>query len=70
MKVWPEGVPGIFCSDHWRCRYLPKNGQTEIGHDKILSLLGELQAASLDFIKTENLYLFDGEPGFAGDQGE
>jgi isocitrate dehydrogenase len=21
VKVWPEGFPETFCTDHWRCRF-------------------------------------------------
>ena len=20
-KVWPDGAPETFCTDHWRCRF-------------------------------------------------
>jgi isocitrate dehydrogenase len=33
-------------------------------------LLGRIAEAGLDFIKSENLYNFDGVPGFALGQGQ
>ena len=24
VKVWPEGFPETFCTDHWRCRFVGK----------------------------------------------
>lgn len=24
VKVWPSGFPETFCTDHWRCRFMPK----------------------------------------------
>ena len=36
----------------------------------IASLLGRIGDAGLDFIKTENLCTFDGEPGYSLAQGE
>jgi isocitrate dehydrogenase len=68
VKVWPGGHAETFCSDHWRCRFLPE-GET-ITHAQIISLLGRFGDAGFDFIKTENLYNFDGERGFSLDQGQ
>ncbi|ADB40295.1 NADP-dependent isocitrate dehydrogenase [Spirosoma linguale] len=27
IKVWPNGFKETFCTDHWRCRFLPENGE-------------------------------------------
>jgi isocitrate dehydrogenase len=64
QKVYPNVHPDTFCSDHWRCRYQAPDGKT-IDHAKIIDLLQQMSAAGFDFIKTENLYNFDGAPGFA-----
>ena len=40
------------------------------GAGQIVSLLGRVADAGLDFIKTENLYDFDGEPAYSLGQGE
>lgn len=70
VKVWPEGFPETFCTDHWRCRYFrAKEGQT-VSHREIADLMCRLAEESLDFIKTEHLCLFDGEPGFSLGQGQ
>ena len=68
MKVWPEGHPETFCSDHWRCRFIAKGSDT-ISHKQISALLDHLADAGLDFIKTENLCNFDGQRGYSLDQG-
>jgi isocitrate dehydrogenase len=68
MKVWPEGHPETFCSDHWRCRFIAKGADT-ISHQQISGLLSRLADAGLDFIKTENLCNFDGQRGYSLDQG-
>jgi isocitrate dehydrogenase len=68
MKVWPEGHPETFCSDHWRCRFLAKDAGT-ISHRQITSLLDRIADSGLDFIKTENLCHFDGQRGYTLDQG-
>lgn len=69
VKVWPEGFPETMCTDHWRCRFIPRESDT-ITHEQILALLGHMAAKQLDFIKTENLYTFDGVRGYSLGQGE
>ena len=68
-KVWPDGIPETFCTDHWRCRYMAKPGK-QFNKAMVAELLGRLAAQGTDFIKTEQLYLFDGEPGFSLGQGQ
>lgn len=71
VKVWPDGFPETFCTDHWRCRFkkTSTNGYT-VTHDHILGLLRRINEAGLDFIKTENLCTLNGEPAFSLGQGE
>ena len=68
VKVWPEGNPATFKTDHWRCRFRA-TGET-VTHDQIAALLGRLAGAGVDFIKTEQLVTFDGKPAFSAAQGE
>jgi isocitrate dehydrogenase len=70
VKVWPEGLPETFLTDHWRCRFQPPAKGGETTHRQIIDLLGRLEAAKLDFIKTEHLCAFDGEPAFSLGQGQ
>ena len=70
VKVWPGGHSETFCSDHWRCRFLPESDGGKVGHTQVVSLLGRIAGSGYDFIKTEGLYTFDGERGFSLDQGE
>ncbi len=70
VKVWPEGLPETFCTDHWRCRFMRTTAQSAILHADILILLQRITAAGLDFIKCESLCNFDGEPGFTRGQGQ
>jgi isocitrate dehydrogenase len=65
VKVYPGGATETFCSDHWRCRFVPDGGGADIGNGKIAALLSRFAEAGLDFIKTENLYNFDGKPGYS-----
>jgi isocitrate dehydrogenase len=69
VKVWPGGHAETFCSDHWRCRFLADNDGRGVSHPQIISLLKRFADAGFDFIKTENLYNFDGERGYSLDQG-
>ncbi len=69
VKVWPEGLPETCCTDHWRCRFRAPDGQQAANAD-VIELLNRINQAGLDFIKTEQLYTFDGELGFSLGQGE
>ncbi len=68
-KVWPGGMPETFCTDHWRCRFMAPRGAT-ISHTQIIALLQRIDEAGFDFIKTENLYNFDGIASYSAVQGE
>jgi isocitrate dehydrogenase len=70
VKVFPEGLPETFCTDHWRCRFVSETPGMPVGHAQIVALLDRVRTAGLDFIKTENLCTFDGEPGYSLGQGE
>jgi isocitrate dehydrogenase len=69
VKVWPGGFPETFRTDHWRGRFSVPEGLA-ISHEDIVQLLGRVSLEGLDFIKTENLCTFDGEPGFSLGQGQ
>jgi isocitrate dehydrogenase len=66
-KVWPNGQPETFTTDHWRCRFLAQQGTTS--HAQITSLLAQVANCGFDFIKIENLYNFDGQPGYSAVSG-
>lgn len=69
MVVWPEGFEQTYCVDHWRCRFLATQPGTA-SHSDVLVLLKVLAAHGYDFIKTEGLYRFDGQPGYSAGQGQ
>lgn len=69
VKVYPDGLPETFWTDHWRCRFLPSNGQ-DIAFADILRLLTSMERGGFDVIKTEHLYTFNGERGYSLGQGE
>jgi isocitrate dehydrogenase len=69
VKVWPNGIPETFCTDHWRCRFQVTSA--DCAHNShVVELLGRLARAGVDFVKTEGLYRFDGEPGYSLGQGQ
>jgi len=69
-KVYPKGNADTFCVDHWRCRFMAENQGDTISHQQVIDLLGRFNTAELDFIKTEHLYNFDGQPGYSLGQGQ
>lgn len=69
-KIWPDGLPDTFTTDHWRCRFMSSTKGNIISHTQITSLLEHLDHSGFDFIKTENLYTFDHQVGYSLVSGE
>jgi isocitrate dehydrogenase len=69
LKVWPNGFPETFCTDHWRCRFKPTEGFSMRKSD-IIALLAKSEEHHIDTIKTENLYSFDGVEAYSLGQGQ
>lgn len=67
VKVFPQGSSATSCADHWRCRF---TAEAKISHADLLDLQWAIAKAGFDIIKTENLYWFDGKPGYSLGQGE
>jgi isocitrate dehydrogenase len=61
VKVWPGGLKETFCVDQWRCRF----EGNPVTHEIIINQLDKFKNEGYDFIKTENLYTFDGEMGYS-----
>ena len=80
LKVYPDGFPETFCTDHWRCRFVARQSlhgmarshtpEADVIYYDIISLLQRLMSAGLNFIKVENLYEIDGKRAFSTGQGE
>ncbi len=68
VKVYPEGLPETFCTDHWRCRFVATGDS--VAPAAVFELLLRIDGAGLDVIKTEHLYTFDGVAGYSLGQGE
>jgi isocitrate dehydrogenase len=69
IKVWPQGFKETFCTDHWRCRFKTTDGSL-LSKEQIIALLSRANEQSIDIIKTENLYHFDGKAAFSLGQGQ
>jgi isocitrate dehydrogenase len=70
VKVFPDGQPETFCTDHWRCRFTSKKMDQPECYENVLALLNQVHALGLDIIKTENLNRFDGKLAFSLGQGQ
>ena len=70
VKVWPDGFAETMLGDHWRCRFVTEEAGRTVTHGEIAGLLQRAADAGLDFIKTENLCTFDGEPAYSLAQGQ
>ncbi|MEA1651050.1 NADP-dependent isocitrate dehydrogenase [Nitrospirillum sp. BR 11164] len=69
QKVWPDGAPETFCTDHWRCRVMA-DGADELKHGQVAELLARVAKEGLDFVQSSNLYTFDGANGFSAAAGQ
>lgn len=69
VKVYPNGFPETFCTDHWRCRFQTST-ESAIDYKDVLELMNDLYKTGFDIIKTENLCTFDGVRSFSLGQGQ
>ncbi len=69
VKVYPDGFPETFCTDHWRCRF-QNTTQSLIDYRDVLKLMNDITDAGLDIIKTENLFTLDGDRAYSLGQGQ
>jgi isocitrate dehydrogenase len=69
VKVYPDGLPETFKTDHWRCR-LVQPDTAKIDFAAVLEALAALHRAGLEVIKTEHLYRVDGKAVYSLGQGE
>lgn len=64
-QIWPEGHPETFCIEQWRCRFVHKEKNKNVTLHDITTLMENLTKSGYDIIKVENLYTYDGTPGFS-----
>jgi isocitrate dehydrogenase len=69
IKVYPDGFPETFCTDHWRCRFMSpsENGFQPADIIRLMQIALDNQ---IEIIKTENLYAFNGKHAFSVGQGQ
>lgn len=73
LKIWPDSLIEAPFTHHCSCRFQSTpdtQALSPITHQEILSLLAAFNQLGLDVIKTENLYTYDGKPGFSLAQGQ
>jgi isocitrate dehydrogenase len=70
LKVWPSDVTENILSDEWNLRFVPTAEEKTLDHHVIVKLLRNLANAELDFVRTNNLYVFGDKLGFSLAQGE
>ncbi|MGI9549000.1 MAG: NADP-dependent isocitrate dehydrogenase [Bdellovibrionales bacterium] len=63
LNFWPGAEPLSDKSDHWRCRF--SSPDTCVDPQEIINLLSQFLKENMDLIKTENLYNFNGKPGYS-----
>ena len=66
-KVWPNGNPDTYWSDHWSCRFETDGA---FSAKQTAQLINAATDAGLDVVKTEGLYTFDGQRGYSLAQGQ
>ena len=64
IVFWPGPAPFSDPADHWRCRFVSRPENRPSQRD-VIDLLSRLTEISMDWIKTEGLYEFDGRAGFS-----
>lgn len=75
-RYWPGEIPDCEPVDEWRCRFMAQNvsrgnQQTqESTHQQIAQLLQRMAEQHVDFVQTEVLFNFDGQPGYTVTQEE
>lgn len=69
LLVWPNAKAKAEDGDHWRCRFVSSTDGI-VQPEQIVKLLQALHVSGLEFIKTENLYHFDGTRGYTVAQGQ
>jgi isocitrate dehydrogenase len=70
VKVFPNGMPETFCTNHWRCRFMSPEKEAAVSKAQILNLMNRIDQNGLDLIKMETLCTFDGEAGYSLGQGQ
>lgn len=70
VKVYPNPLPDTLTCDSWRCRFQSATQSPVVEPSQMLSLLGRVAAAGIDWLKTEHLYNYGGKAGYSLGQGQ
>lgn len=65
VKVWPQGQPETFCIEQWRCRFTSGNDLKPVSQSDTIQILHAFDHIRQDITKSENLYTYEGKPGFS-----
>ena len=68
-QVYPPTGCMTECVDHWRCRFVAKEGDGDVSEDAIMRLLNRVRM-DYRWMHIEKLRTFDGHKGFTFAQGE
>ena len=68
-KVYPPMGAITDSVDHWRCRFVAREGVADLDDDDVLGLVRRV-ASEHRWMHIEKLQEFDGEPVFTKAQGE
>ncbi|MEN9655023.1 MAG: isocitrate dehydrogenase [Chlamydiota bacterium] len=63
VRVWPEGQKETSCIEQWRCRFLADHNDT-VTQGLVFQVLEAFNHMSIDVIRSEHLYRFDGQSGY------
>jgi isocitrate dehydrogenase len=70
IKVWPNGNPETFCTDHYQVRVIGKDNNTVVSRLAGARLLQKLASENIHYVGMMNLTKFDGIDGFSKSSGE
>lgn len=73
LKIWPQSLIQAPYAHHVSCRFQTTTDMKNLSvvtHKDLIDLLQQIDNLNFDVIKTENLYTFDGKPGFSLAQGQ
>jgi isocitrate dehydrogenase len=70
VTVWPKSMPETSCIDTWRCRFMAKEKGVPVTKKEIAQLIAQMADAGIDFVQTQHLCTFDGQPGYTVSQDE
>jgi isocitrate dehydrogenase len=68
-KVYPASGAMTDCVDHWRCRFILRNPDSELDNPQALDLLQRIGTV-YRWMHVERLLKIDGAPGYTKAQGE